>query len=590
MKKVWNKLCVGAIALTAVLALGGASVEAKAATTTQERKVIGYFAEWAYQQDIHDNYTADRIPWDKITHINYAFATVNPSTNKIDFGDKHAAIEETFEGQTSDFDYLGHFNVLNSYKKKYTNVKTLISVGGWAGTTGFYTMSDTQAGRETFADSCVDFIRKYGFNGVDIDYEYPTSTSQAGNPDDSSVSEPRRAQLYANYIELMKTLREKLDQAGQEDNTHYLLTAALPASSWILGGMGIGEYAQYLDYANLMTYDFHGAWNGFVGPQSALYPDSRDTETVNFAMPVLNIDWAYRYFSGVLKPEQINIGVPYYTRGWRDVQKGTLPGGLWGQAAKEGGGAIGVENIWHDLDKNGQEIPGGTNPLWHAKNLLENSDYKYYYDDVTKTPYIWNESKKVFLTYEDETSLKAKIDYTVEKGLGGIMIWELDGDYDLNPAYGTDPEAPKYVTGDTLTGYVYDELRKAGDLVINNDEGSGLPVSDYKVEFTGKYDHPNYTYTMTIKNNTGEKIERGWKLEFDMPKSCDFQSAWGVTVENLGDNGEFTRYRLTGPGWTDIEPGADFAVQGNIKLCFSGGPQNFTLNGYASKDEVEGVK
>lgn len=557
-------------------------------STTQERKVIAYFAEWAFGNDSHENYTADRMPWEKMTHINYAFATVNPSTNKIDFGDKNAAIEKEFPGQTSDFSYKGHFNVINSYKKKYPNVKSLISVGGWAGTTGFYTMTDTAAGRETFANSCVEFIKQYGFDGVDIDYEYPTSTQQAGNPDDSTVSESRRSVLYANYIELMKTLREKLDAAGATDNKHYLLTAALPASSWILGGMGIGEYAQYLDYANLMTYDYHGAWNGHVGPQSALYPDERDTETKLFAMPILNIDWAYRYFSGVLSPEKINIGVPYYTRGWKDVQKGTLPGGLWGSAATSGGGAIGEDNLWHDLDANGKEIPGGTNPLWHAKNLLENSNYEYFFDDVTKTPYIWNEEKKVFLTYEDETSLKAKVDYVVDKGLGGIMIWEIDGDYDLNPNYVQGGTESKYVIGDTLTTYVYDELHKAGELVVPEKPGNTLPVKDYKIEFTGKYDHPNYSYTMSIVNNTGEPIEKGWVLEFDLPNSCYLESAWGLTMEKLGvsEDGSSTRYRLTGPGWADIPTGGKYDAQGNIKLCFTGGPQNFTLNGFVSQDEI----
>lgn len=554
--------------------------------TTQERKVIAYFAEWAYGNESHENYTADRMPWDKITHINYAFAVVNPSTNKIDFGSREAAIEKEFPGQTSDFSYKGHFNVLNSYKKKYPNVKTLISVGGWAGTSGFYTMCDTAEGRETFANSCVDFIREYGFNGVDIDFEYPTSTQQAGNPDDSSLSEPRRGVVYDNYIELMKTLREKLDAASAQDNTQYLLTAALPASSWILGGMGIGEYAQYLDYANLMTYDYHGAWNGFVGPQAALYPDSRDTETALFAMPVLNIDWAYRYFSGVLSPEKINIGVPYYTRGWKDVTKGDLPGGLWGSAAKEGGGAVGIENIWHDEDANGNEIPGGTNPLWHAKNLLENSDYEYFFDDVTKTPYIWNESKKVFLTYEDEKSLKAKVDYVVDRGLGGIMIWEIDGDYGLNPNYTEGGTESKYVIGDTLTSYVYDELHKAGDLVVPGEKPVTTPTKDYKIEFTGKYDHPNYTYTLSLVNNTGEEIAPGWVLEFDLPKSCYLTSAWGLTMETVSETDNFTRYRLTGPGWSSIPAGGKYDAQGMIKLCFTGGPQNFTLNGYASQDEV----
>ncbi|WP_039550237.1 glycosyl hydrolase family 18 protein, partial [Vibrio vulnificus] len=104
-----------------------------------------------------------------------------------------------------------------------------ISIGGWAETGGhfgadgkrvadggFYTMttnadgSINHAGIEKFATSAVEMIRKYKFDGVDIDYEYPTSMAGAGNPDDKSFMEPRRAFLWASYQELMRVLRQKL--------------------------------------------------------------------------------------------------------------------------------------------------------------------------------------------------------------------------------------------------------------------------------------------------------------------------------------------------------------------------------------------
>lgn len=101
--------------------------------------------------------------------------------------------------------------------------------------------------------------------------------------------------------------------------------------------MKLGEANQYLDWANLMTYDFHGAWNGYVGPHSALYPDSRDTETAALGTPVLNTDWAVRYYLGTLPPEKIVIGVPYYSRGWKNVNGGINNTGLYGTAPTTGG-------------------------------------------------------------------------------------------------------------------------------------------------------------------------------------------------------------------------------------------------------------
>lgn len=547
-----------------------------AAEETLDRKIVAYFVEWGDQAS-HKNYTVDKIPWDKVTHINYAFAKVDSANNRITLCDQKAAIEKEYPGQLPNLPYKGHFNLLTKYKQQYPKVKTLISVGGWTDTRGFYAMTDTAKGREEFANSCVEFIKTYGFDGVDIDYEYPTATSQAGNPSDFDVSETRRAKLYQNYDVLMQVLREKLDTASKADGQKYLLTAALPASSWILGGMDTSSAVKYLDFANLMTYDFHGAWNGFVGHNAALLPDSRDPETLGFAMPVLNIDWAKRYFRGALPSEKINIGVPYYTRGWKNVTPGTLPGGLYGSAPKTGGGATGEDNYWGDVDPHGKEISGGSNPLWHVKNLLKRPEYKRYYDDVSKVPYVWNEGKKVFLTFEDEESLGQKADYVVNNNLGGVIIWEIDGDFDSG-ASGT------YSVGDTMTSILKTKFDTAAPLKPSK-QPLMPPTTNFSVDFSGSYDHPNYTYAMKISNNTGKEIPKNWKLEFDMPKSCFFTSVWGATLSQPTDTGEFNHYTITGPSWQGIPAGSSVTLQGNIKLSFGKGPQNFILNGQSSVTE-----
>lgn len=553
-----------------------ATVPQVAEEETLDRKIVAYFVEWGDQAS-HKNYTVDKIPWDKVTHINYAFAKVDSSTNRIALCNQKAAIEKEYPGQLSNLPYKGHFNLLTKYKQQFPKVKTLISVGGWADTRGFYAMTDTAKGREDFANSCVEFIKTYGFDGVDIDYEYPTATSQAGNPDDFDLSQTRRAKLYKNYDVLMQVLREKLDAASIADGQKYLLTAALPASSWILGGMDTSSAVKYLDFANLMTYDFHGAWNGFVGHNAALLPDSRDPETQGFAMPVLNIDWAKRYFRGALASEKINIGVPYYTRGWKNVTPGTLPGGLYGSAAKTGGGATGEDNYWGDVDPQGKEIPGGSNPLWHVKNLLKRSEYKRYYDDVSKVPYVWNEGKKVFLTFEDEESVGQKADYVVNNNLGGVIIWEIDGDFDSG-ASGT------YSVGDTMTSILKTKFDTATPLKPSKPPVMP-PTANFSVDFSGSYDHPNYTYAMKISNNTGKEIPKNWKMEFDMPKSCFFTSVWGATLSQPTDTGEFNHYTITGPSWQGIPTGSSVTLQGNIKLSFAKGPQNFILNGQSSVTE-----
>ncbi|CAM2007783.1 glycosyl hydrolase family 18 protein [Acanthopleuribacter pedis] len=569
-----------------------------AAAEPPNRRIVGYFAEWRNGSNGLPTYMVEDIPWEHITHINYAFAQVNETTNRIDFIDRVAAVETEFPGNSDAYPYAGHFNQLSSHKQRYPHVKTLIAVGGWAASRGFYTMCETAAGREAFADSAVQFLRDYDFDGLDIDYEYPTSTAQAGNPNDQDVAEPRRGRLYADYLELVKLLRERLDQAGREDGREYLLTMAAPASSWILGGMMMGEYAEYMDFVNMMTYDFHGAWNGFVGHNSALLPDDRDPETRPLGVPVLNVDWAYRYFRGIIPPSKITMGVPYYTRGWRNVNKGSLPGGLYGSAAQSNGGAVGIDNIWHDKDENGVEIPAGANPLWHVMNLAENRQnlsyaadwgfdpdlggtYERFFDDVSKVPYVWNENKRVFLSLEDEESLRHRIDYVVEKGLGGIMMWEFAGDYERKPN-------GEYGMGATLTTLAANLLRGVPPA---DPRMSTFPLpaetADYEITFGGNYDHPNYTFALNLTNHGTETIAGGWKLAFSLPKTTTLTSVWGATFTRVGEHDDFQRYEVTGSGWQNIEPGASITLQGMMKLTFSGGPRLFVLNGKASSFEVE---
>ena len=570
------------------------NAEVQSAPKTVERRFVAYFTDWAYNKEQNQYYTADMMPWDKITHINYAFAKVNAATNKIDFIDKAAATELEFEGQTSDFPYKGHFNVINSYKKKYPKVKSLISVGGWAASQEFFPMMSTAEGRETFADSCVDFIREYGFDGVDIDFEYPSNLEDSGNPNDQEMAKPYRKEVYNNYCRMLEILRKKIDEASIVDGKDYLVTAAVTASAWVVSGMGEENYTKYLDFINLMTYDFHGSWNGFVAHNSPLYSDPDDCEIKYWKLTYnyLSTDWAVKYYSGLMDPENIVVGIPYYTRGWENVTKGTKPGGLYGTAAvnsakpdEEGTGATGNNNIWCDLLPDGSEEPGGSNPLWHVKNLLADKSlgYERYWDDVSKVPYVWNESQKVFLSFEDEQSMTEKVDYIIDNNLGGAMCWEIDGDFDY------DEKQQKYVVGDTLTTIAYDKFKAAGPIVVE-EETNTLPVADFDIEISNSYDHPYNNYSISLINNTGSAISKPATIEFDLPNCFEIKDApWsnGATT-TVTENGMYKHFKITVDEWgSSLGTGKTKLCEGEMTLRALGGAKNMRLNGSASKVELD---
>ncbi|ELA6606852.1 chitinase C-terminal domain-containing protein [Vibrio alginolyticus] len=639
------------------------------------RRVIGYFTSWRSGDDPQATYLVKDIPWEQLTHINYAFVSIG-SDGKVNVGDvndpNNPATGKTWPGVEVDpaLGFKGHFGALATYKQKH-DVKTLISIGGWAETGGhfdtngdrvadggFYTMttnadgSINHAGIEKFATSAVEMMRQYKFDGLDIDYEYPTSMAGAGNPYDKDFMEPRRQYLWASYQELMKVLREKLDAASAQDGIHYMLTIAAPSSGYLLRGMETFDVTKYLDYVNIMSYDLHGAWNDHVGHNAALFDTGKDSELAQWnvygtaaygGIGYLNTDWAYHYFRGSMPAGRINIGVPYYTRGWQGVTGGE--NGLWGRAALPnqaecqpgtgegeknncGHGAIGIDNMWHDTDPKGNEMGAGSNPMWHAKNLENGiwgsyaaaygldpvndpSDkfvgtYTRHYDSVAVAPWLWNAEKSVFLSTEDKASIEVKADYVIDKEIGGIMFWELAGDYncyvlDANgnrTAVDATEQAcaagnGEYHMGNTMTKAIYDKFKSAtpyGNKVATGPtptEAVDITVSvgGFKVGDQNYPINPKITFT----NNTGQAIPGGTEFQFDIPVSAPDnakdQSGGGLKViasghtraNNIGGlDGVMHRVSFSLPAWKDLPAGGTYELDMVYYLPISG-PANYSV-------------
>lgn len=344
------------------------------------KRIIGYYAAWSR----YSGYTPDRIDASKLTHINYAFANIG-SDFKISLG--YPDIDSS------------NINGLNQLKQINPNLKTIISVGGYSWSGKFSDVALTDKSRAIFADSCVDFVVKYGFDGIDIDWEYPVAGGLSTNV--------RRPEDKYNYTLLMKTLREKLDARGAIDGKKYLLSFAGAAGGWYIKNIEPTQMNQYVDYVNVMTYDLHGPWETLTNFNSPLY--SYDPLHPSYISVSNSIN---TWINSGFQKSKIVMGVPFYGYIYKAVAN--VNNGF--NQTYSGASSISYKNV--------------------AANYLNAAGYNKFYDTNAKVPWLFNGS--TFISYENEQSMAEKANYIKISGLSGVMIWELSQDQNnilLNSLY-----------------------------------------------------------------------------------------------------------------------------------------------------------
>lgn len=327
----------------------------------------------AYVHGLEDNWGGDYEKANRITHINYAFANIKDG--KVVLGNENDA--ETLEK-------------LNDLKKVNPKLKILISVGGWSWSKNFSDAVLTEDSREIFANSAIAFMQKHQLDGIDLDWEYPGQVG-AGNtfrPEDKQ-----------HFTEVLKLLRKKLDSVSGS-REHYLLTIATGANQDYLDHTNLAEAQQYLDFLNIMTYDFYTGGSSDTGHHANLYQSDQDT-TEN---PRSADKAVQQHLKAGVPAEKITLGVPFYGRWWKSV---------------------------NPINKGRYQTSTGERGSFNYKAIadsLKMDKWKSYWDAAAQVPYIWREQDSLFLTYENERSLRLKSDYVKENNLGGIMFWEFNGD------------------------------------------------------------------------------------------------------------------------------------------------------------------
>ena len=340
--------------------------------TPAGRILAGYYAGWA----AYKGYTPRMIPAGRLTHLHYAFAKIDPASSRIALADP-----------SND---RRNFTALRALKQSNPHLKTLISVGGWDYSTYFSDVASTGARREAFAQSCLDFLLEHGFDGVDLDWEYPVSGGLAGNTN--------RPQDKQNFTLLLKAIREKLNLQEKKDGRRYYLTIAGGAGAGYLKKIEPAAVSGLVDYIFVMGYDMHGPWDTYADLNAPLYrPLESSPQAKNSVYDSLTA-----YLSSGVPAKKLVLGMPFYGYVYEGVE--SRNNGLYSTFTT-------AKSVGYDTLRS---------------KYLNNPAYKVFRHDKAQVPYLYGNG--AFLTYEDPRSIADKVSLANSLGLAGVGAWELSQD------------------------------------------------------------------------------------------------------------------------------------------------------------------
>lgn len=419
--------------------------------TVEQRKIVGYYPNWGIYQK---NFPVTSIRGDRLNVINYAFLipldrTMPAAWNRVvssyrgwtytnyanylqqpagttlsagvglfdEWADVKA--DNAAEALTMSPAYRAgsNFAQLQDLKAAYPKLRTMVSIGGWTLSTPFFSIARSAQKRADFAKSAVYVVSKYGFDGIDIDWEYPggNGLEQSGIGDPSVDG--------ANYVLLLQALRAELNRQTAIDGRTYYLTIAAPGGDVTIANMNPVAIASVVDWINIMSYDFHGGWDSYTGLNAPMVNIDPTPSSARWSVTqCVDIYLNGANGTGGVAPGKIVLGAPMYGRGWNNVQPGPNGNGL---------GQPGAEGTSPGLGET--EFP--YNSLFTSGVLSYNNGafvgaagFTRYWDTVAQVPYLYSSSAKKFITYDDPQSIGIKMNFANQKGLGGVMFWELSED------------------------------------------------------------------------------------------------------------------------------------------------------------------
>ena len=311
----------------------------------------------------------NNYPVEKLTHVIFSFCHLKNNKLSVDNASDSLTIQK-----------------LVSLKIRNPQLKILLSLGGWGGCKDCSEVFSTERGRKEFARSTKEITDYFKSDGIDLDWEYPVIE---GFPGHAYSGEDKN-----NFTSLLKELRKELGKK------HEISFAAGGFTSFLEQSIDWKKVIPLVDRVNLMTYDLINGNSTVTGHHTALYSTALQKESA---------DNAIRYLDSIGVPlNKLVIGAAFYARifeGVADINNGLYQKGKFKSSIS-----------YRNFDSTFNSRDG----------------FVHYWDEIAQATYFYNAEKKIFATGDDEKSIKLKTKYAQEKGLNGIMFWELLGDKPKN--------------------------------------------------------------------------------------------------------------------------------------------------------------
>ncbi|KAN0104912.1 glycoside hydrolase family 18 protein [Hyaloscypha variabilis] len=349
---------------------------------------VGYFGNWNIYAK---NFTVSDIPLDQYTHLLYSFADIDNSTGTVSLSDEWADTDKHFAGDAWDTAHNVHGNIrqLLLAKKKQPTLKTMLSIGGWTYSPSFNEILKSASKRSQFATTAVKLMYNLGFDGLNLDWEHIATAEES-----------------TYFVDLLKKIRHLMnDYAVDTKSAPFLLSVAMDSNPKHYTIMDIPAMDKHLNFWDLMAYDYAGSWDETTGHHAALFLDSKNPISTPF-----NTETAVNYYlnEGKIHPSKINLGFALYGRAFTNTDGPGKP------FSGVGGGSL-------------VDASGDGKGVWDIKDLPHPGAIVTELPEIAAS-YSYDSDSRTLISYDTPNIVRQKAKWLKEKGLGGAMWWQVDGD------------------------------------------------------------------------------------------------------------------------------------------------------------------